>query len=168
MTASTLDRFRDALRDLDVGWHRASAADATAALSALVEAPAVGVPVPGVSLPDSVDTDPTPAALSAARTGVTPATLGVAEYGTVALPGDADGVEPVSLYPERHVAVVRERDVVPDLADAFERLGPRLRDGRESVVLATGPSATADMGALVTGVHGPGEVDVLVVEGDGS
>jgi L-lactate dehydrogenase complex protein LldG len=163
MAASTLDRFRDALAALDVGWHRTAPADATAALADLVEPPAVGVPVPGVSLPDPVDVDPTPAALSAARTGVTPAAFGVADYGTVALPGTADGVEPVSLYPERHVAVVRERDVLPDVAAAFDRLGPRLDGDRESVVLATGPSATADMGALVTGVHGPGEVDVLVV-----
>ncbi|MFB6362014.1 MAG: LUD domain-containing protein, partial [Halobacteriales archaeon] len=35
--------------------------------------------------------------------------------------------------------------------------------GRRSAVLTTGPSATADMGELVTGVHGPGDVHVVAV-----
>jgi len=163
VTTSALAAFRDALGRLDVGWTEATPGDATAAIGDLIEQPAVGAPLPGVALPEAVDTEPTPAALRAARTGVTPADVAVAEYGALALPGTAEGAEPISLYPERHVAVVRERDVVPDLAAAFERLGPRLAEGRESVVLATGPSATADMGALVTGVHGPAEVHVVVV-----
>jgi len=32
--------------------------------------------------------------------------------------------------------------------------------------MATGPSATGDMGALVQGVHGPSEVHVIVVESE--
>ena len=36
-------------------------------------------------------------------------------------------------------------------------------EGNKSVVLATGPSATADMGTLVHGVHGPKDVHVVLV-----
>ena len=98
-----------------------------------------------------------------ARTGVTAAALGVADYGSVVLRSDREGTEPVSLYVDRHVAVVRASDVVPDMPAAFERLGPLLRDGA-SAVLATGPSATADMGALVKGAHGPKTVHVVVLD----
>jgi L-lactate dehydrogenase complex protein LldG len=49
------------------------------------------------------------------------------------------------------------------MAAAFEWLGEVLRETRGSAVLATGPSATADMGALVQGAHGPKEVHVVVI-----
>ncbi|MFW5900663.1 MAG: LUD domain-containing protein, partial [Halodesulfurarchaeum sp.] len=45
----------------------------------------------------------------------------------------------------------------------FERLEAEFTAGDLSGILATGPSATADMGATVHGVHGPSEVHVIVV-----
>jgi len=125
--------------------------------------PAVGVDIAGASLPDRVETDPTTAELRAAHTGVTGASLGVAEYGSVAVEADAAGTEPVSLFVDRHVVVLRESDLVPDMSDAFAWLGPRARDESVDVVFATGPSATADMGGLVHGAHGPKEVHVVLV-----
>jgi L-lactate dehydrogenase complex protein LldG len=95
---------------------------------------------------------------------VTPAAFAVAEYGSLAIRSRPDGDEPVSLYPERHVAVVAASDVLPDMDAAFERLAASFGRGEDSVVFATGPSATGDMGALVEGVHGPREVHVVVVE----
>jgi len=135
-------------------------------LADLVEPPAVGAPLPfpDLSLSDSpaeIDTAPSAGDLQAATTGVTAGEFGVAEYGTVAVRSRPGGDEPISLYPERHVAVVRASDVV-DLDGAFDRLGELLPAG-ESVVFATGASATADMGEFVQGVHGPGEVAVLLV-----
>jgi len=135
------------------------------ALASCVEAPAVGTPLPfdGVSLPAEVQTDPTPSQLRDATTGVTPASLAIASYGTLVLRADEHGSEPVSLFNDLHVAVVRAADIVPDMSTAFEYLGDELRDTRDSAILATGPSATADMGALVQGAHGPKRVEVLVV-----
>jgi len=53
------------------------------------------------------------------------------------------------------------------MSDAFAWLGPRARDESIDVVLATGPSATADMGGLVHGAHGPKEVHVVLLrDGD--
>ncbi len=69
----------------------------------------------------------------------------------------------MSLYPPTHVAVVRERDVLPDVEAATDHLGARFAAG-ESSVFATGVSSTGDMGALVEGVHGPKHVHVIVVE----
>ena len=127
--------------------------------------PAVGVS--DASLPDRVETAPTTADLRAAHTGVTDAELGVAEYGSVAIEADAAGAEPVSLFVDRHVVVLRERDLVPDMPDAFDWLGPKTREGSVDVVFATGPSATADMGGLVHGAHGPKEVHVVLLREDG-
>jgi len=164
-----LATFEASLRRLDVDVTRTTRATLHEDLAAVAAEPAVGARLPfdGASLPDWVRTDPTPEALEAARTGVSPARLAVADYGSVALPATPDGAEPVSLFPPLHLPVVRAADVVPDMPEAFAELGPALREDRGSVVLATGPSATADMGALVRGAHGPRAVHVLLLHEEG-
>lgn len=134
-------------------------------IAAAIEEPAVGVPLPfsDAELPGSVTTNPTPAELEAATTGVTAAAGGVADYGSVVLRGDGSGTEPVSLFVERHVAVLPRERLLADMPAAFEWFGDELREGRDSFVLATGPSATADMGALVQGAHGPETVEVILL-----
>lgn len=133
-------------------------------VDALVE-PAVGAPLPfdDLDLPDAVQLHPTPTELRAAKTGVTGIPKAVAEYGTLVIQSLPGGDEPVSLYPNRHVAVLRASDLVPDLATCLAWLGDEVTAGRDSAVLATGPSATADMGELVRGVHGPRDVHVVIV-----
>lgn len=126
--------------------------------------PAVGVEVAGVSLPGRIKTDPTTAELRAAHTGVTAASLGIAAYGTVAIEADSAGTEPVSLFVDRHVVVLHESELVADMSAAFAWLGPRARNDAVDVVFATGPSATADMGGLVHGAHGPKEVHVVLLQ----
>lgn len=161
MTTDALSAFRASAERHHVTVHEVTPADVRSTVEALVEAPAVGV-APGFDLPEDVETDPTPADLDAARTGVTVASLGIADYGTLVLEQDAAASEAASLFPERHLALLRTEDVVPSIRDALGALGPRLRDGG-SAILATGPSATADMGELVLGAHGPEAVDVVLV-----
>ena len=167
MRSTHTAEFGDSLEAHGVSWTRT---DAEVFREALVEAlvePAVGVPLgyEGVSLDGApVTVDPTPAELRAATTGVTPVRLGVAAYGSFLIDSDAAGSEPVSLYPERHVAVVRASDLVADLPAAFDHLGDSYAADPTSAVFATGPSATGDMGALVEGVHGPKHVHAVVVE----
>ncbi|WP_123537687.1 LUD domain-containing protein [Halosimplex salinum] len=135
----------------------------------LAAGPAVGVELTDlpVSLADApVSVDPTPAELRAATVGVTPASLSVAGYGSLVLPGTADGAELVSLFVEHHVAVLRESDVVHDMEAAFDEFDADAETAAESRILATGPSATADMGALVEGAHGPKTVTAVVLEGE--
>lgn len=132
----------------------------------LISTPAVGVPLPfdGVSLDGvPVTTDPSPGALDAAVTGVTPGAFAIADYGSIVISGGPEGNEPVSLYPDIHVVVVRESDVLPNMTASFDRLAELIADGATSAVIATGPSATADMGALVHGAHGPKAVHVVVL-----
>jgi len=164
--ASAYDQFESHARDYGVALTRVPAADATETIAAIVESPSVGAPLPwdDVTLPDDVTTDPTPAELDAAVTGVTAASLAVADYGSLFLRATPEGTEPASLFPDLHVAVLRAADIVPDMSAAFEWFGEQARASRDSGILATGPSATADMGELVKGAHGPKAVEVVVVE----
>lgn len=161
------DQFLDSLDRLEVGWTRTSAAEMPAALDDVLAAPSIGASLPfeDLSIDGShVNLRPSPADLDAAATGVTAARLAIASYGSILIQSAVDATEAASLFPDRHVAILRASDIVPDMAAAFERLGPTLRNDAVTTILATGPSATADMGALVKGAHGPMEVHVLLVE----
>lgn len=164
--APTVDRFRDRLGDFGVTHTLTTPDGVTDAIAAELDEPAVGVPLPENlgTLPEAVETDPTPSDLRAAATGVTEATLGIADYGSLALPTTESGIEPVSLFADHHVAVVDAADIVPSMADAIDRLGEGFRADGGSAILATGPSATADMGALVQGAHGPKTVHAVIVD----
>lgn len=166
MAASPTAEFVSALEDAGVSCVTTPAADATDAIAAATTAPAVGAPLPfeGVSLPPSVETDPTTADLEAAATGITAARLGIADYGSVVLESTPAGDEPVGLYPETHVVVVAASDVVGGMATALERIAARVRETGRDQIIATGPSATADMGDLVLGAHGPRAVHAVVLE----
>ena len=93
-----------------------------------------------------------------AEVGVTTAELAVAETGSLILTTGPGKPRMVSLSPVMHVALVPRERIVATLAEAFGRLGDR------TTVMITGPSRTADIeGVLVRGVHGPGEVVVVLV-----
>lgn len=167
MSSATTDDFVAALESVSVTTWTTTAAAVTDALDAASVDPAVGTDLPyeGIALTEtSVTVDPTPAELRAARTGVTPATAGITQYGSVVLRCSGDGAEFVSLYPERHVVVVAASQIVPDMPDAIDAVADEMRDESADLIVATGPSATADMGAVVQGVHGPRAVHVIVVE----
>ncbi len=109
----------------------------------------------------------------AAITGVCGA---IAETGTLVCASGPSSARGASLIPPVHIALVAAGQVLPDLFDAFEKgSGPFSRAGLPSpkkvpdtfsacINLITGPSKTADIeGVLVTGVHGPGTVHVVLV-----
>jgi L-lactate dehydrogenase complex protein LldG len=166
MSVEPIPTFEASLDEVGVDLVRTVSDRFESTLSPLLDAPAVGTPLPfeNVSLPDVVETDPTIAELEAAETGVTAAGYGIADYGSVVIQGGADGEEPVSLYADEHIAVVAASDVLPDMDATFDRLAEDIRSGAGHAIIATGPSATADMGALVKGAHGPMDVTVVLLE----
>lgn len=166
MRTDTTDEFAAALADADVAVTRTEAAGLSDTLSDVVDEPAVAAPlgIDGVSLADApVETAVTPRRLEDAATGVTRVSGGIAEYGTFVIQADEAGTEPVALYPTEHVGVVCASDVRSDVRSTVEWLSEEFDAGRDSAVLATGASATADMGEIVTGVHGPQTVHAVIV-----
>ncbi|WP_121822970.1 LUD domain-containing protein [Halostella salina] len=165
---SHVEAFEQALADRPVTVDRITATEFPGRIEAQLDPPAVGVPLPfeGVSLSGlPVELNPTPSELTAATTGVTPVGPAVAEYGSVVVQSGVEGAEGVSLYPDKHVAVLAASDVVGSLTDAVAALSGPIADGDlSSAVIATGPSGTADMGSLVYGAHGPETVHVVVLE----
>lgn len=167
MSTGTVAKFEQSLSDVDAGSTTVTPDEFGDALSEAVSPPAVGVPLPfdDVSLSNtSVTLNPSPSKLKDATTGVAGSRLGIASLGTVAIESRREGDEIVSLFPERHVVVVRSSDITTDLESAFSWLEREFGHGNQSFVLATGPSATGDMGALVQGVHGPETEHVIIIE----
>ena len=63
-----------------------------------------------------------------------------------------------------HIAIVPAACLLTGL-DELYTLIPRPADRTSSMVFITGPSRTADIEQiLVRGVHGPGEIHVVIVE----
>lgn len=131
-----------------------------------LDQPAVGTnpPYENVSFDQlPVITSPTASELTQAKTGVTPAAFGIADYGSIVITSGEEGTEQVSLFPDKHIAILRESDILPDMVSAIDRLDEAFSEDLTSAVIATGPSATADMGELVYGAHGPSKVHVLIL-----
>lgn len=99
--------------------------------------------------------------------GLTGAIGGIAETGTLVLPGGGGRSLAASLLPEVHLAILKAEDIYSSLDQVFSQ--GRLRDeilAVSSVVFVSGPSRTADIEMTLTiGVHGPKEVHVICLRG---
>ena len=169
MTSETAEGASRGLEAAGVRTRRVPAADFHETIDEVVDGPAVGVELTEypVSLSETaVTVDPTPAELKRATVGVTPASTCIADYGSLVLSSTADGAELVSLFVDSHVVVLDEDGIVQDMQTAFEEFAADEETASESRILATGPSATADMGALVEGAHGPKDVTAILLTGD--
>jgi L-lactate utilization protein LutC len=101
--------------------------------------------------------------LFGADVGITGADYLIAETGSVVLSSRPDSPRSVSLLPPVHIVVAEGSRIVPDLFDLFACLGREATDLPAGLTIVTGPSKTGDIELrLVTGVHGPGEVHVVV------
>jgi len=72
----------------------------------------------------------------------------------------------VSLLPPIHIAIVERGQVLPTLDELFTLRRRDFLDGNlgSYMNLISGPSRSADIEyTLVTGVHGPGEVHMILV-----
>ena len=87
--------------------------------------------------------------------------VAIAQTGTIVLDGSAGmGRRVLSLIPDYHLCVVRADQIVSSLPEAITRLDPT-----RPLTFISGPSATVDIEmVLVSGVHGPRRLEVLIAE----
>ena len=106
------------------------------------------------------------AAMFEVDVGITDVHAALAESGTLVCCADECHSRSLSLVPPAHLAVVRQRDILPDMIDYWAFAGSKSPEMRtSSISFITGPSKTADIeGKLITGVHGPGRVHILLVD----
>ncbi len=93
--------------------------------------------------------------------GVSEALYGLADTGSVVLAASPEEPRARSLLPFVHVSLLRADRILPGLDELFEAVGGDLPS---ALAIVTGPSRSADIEQmLVVGVHGPGEVHVVLL-----
>jgi L-lactate dehydrogenase complex protein LldG len=91
---------------------------------------------------------------------VSKALYALADTGSVVIAAAPDEPRARSLLPFTHWTLVERGRVLPGLDELFARLGSELPS---ALAIVTGPSRSADIEQrLAVGVHGPGDVHVLI------
>lgn len=110
-------------------------------------------------------------ALEPAQICISGADIGIAESGTLLLVGAPGRPRMASLLAPVCIAVLRRGQLVRGLGEALAAV--RARYGTDplldhsNIVLITGPSRTGDIEMTLTlGVHGPGEIHVVLIDND--
>ena len=102
--------------------------------------------------------------LATCDVGVTEAFAGVARTGSVCVAVDHDYSGTISLLARMHIAVLSAERITERPGDLFDRHFLNGKAMQRNFVFITGPSATADMGPLVRGVHGPHQLHIIILE----
>jgi L-lactate dehydrogenase complex protein LldG len=105
--------------------------------------------------------------LADAGVGVTGAVTAAAASGTVGIACGPRAPRATGLVPPAHICLVLRDTMVEELAAAIRRWMPTApgEDLPSNLVWVSGPSRSADLELVLTvGVHGPGAVDVIVVD----
>ncbi len=110
-----------------------------------------------------VRVDASPEEMVNSAAGVTEAFAGVASTGSVCIDISYQRTGMVSLLTPLQIAIVAAEAIVPQPRDLFRRDVLGARGMERDFVFVTGPSATADMGPLVRGVHGPHKLNIIVL-----
>ncbi|MDD9954830.1 MAG: lactate utilization protein [Anaerolineaceae bacterium] len=109
-------------------------------------------------------------ACEAAEAGISGADAAIAATGSLVVSTAPGMGRLATLLPPQHIVLLRQERLLPSLeawvaqqrADDLAHLGTR-----SNLCIITGPSRTADIEKnLVLGVHGPGRLQVVVVEGE--
>jgi L-lactate utilization protein LutB len=99
-----------------------------------------------------------------AEVGINFADYALADTGSLVFLSESHESRLISLLPPVHIALVARKRILSGLDELFT-LVPQPLAQSSAMVLITGPSRTADIEMrLVRGVHGPGEIHVIIVE----
>jgi L-lactate dehydrogenase complex protein LldG len=102
-------------------------------------------------------------ACAGAAIGITGAEYALADTGTLVVFSGPEESRLMSLLPPLHIALVERGRILTGLDELLVTM-PLPAQRSSSMVLITGPSRTADIEQiLVRGVHGPGELHVVII-----
>lgn len=108
--------------------------------------------------------NPSDEQLARAEAGITEAFAGVASSGSICVALGTPLVAAASLLMPLHIVLLSAERIVERPRDLFDEARLGGEGLRRNLVFITGPSATADMGPLVRGVHGPHRLHILLLE----
>jgi L-lactate dehydrogenase complex protein LldG len=132
----------------------------------LVDAFAAAAAASGAHVHRDVDPEEIVAGRSEDEVGLSRAVYALADTGSVVLAAGPDEPRARSLLPPVHVAILEAERILPGLPELFAELRGELPS---ALAIVTGPSRSADIEQkLVLGVHGPGEVHIVIRGGSGS
>ncbi len=101
--------------------------------------------------------------VTAASAAIEEVAWGIADTGTIVCIGSIRERLQASLFPEHHIALLRESGIRKTFLDVMRML----TDLPRNITLITGPSRTADIEkTLVLGMHGPRRLTILVIKDD--
>ena len=100
--------------------------------------------------------------------GLTIADWGIAETATLVMDSTSEDFRIATMLCETHVAVLPKSRIVPDVMSLEDELASALKTAPKYLAFISGASRTADIERVLTiGVHGPQELHLLILEGDG-
>ena len=98
-----------------------------------------------------------------ADVGISSAEYALADTGSLVMMSSAQEPRLITLLPPMHLAIVPVDRLLVNIDDLLTRV-PLPAEQTSAMVFITGPSRTADIEQiLVRGVHGPGEIHVVLV-----
>jgi len=167
-----VDLFVERVGDYRASVHRTVTADLPATITAVLDVRGATRVVMPAGIPDAwltalaierVTDEPPLSHDALDRLGgvLTGCAVAIAETGTIVLDaGPAQGRRALSLLPDLHVCVVLAEQIVGSVPEALAHLAPT-----RPQTWISGPSATSDIELQrVEGVHGPRQLDVIVVD----
>lgn len=112
----------------------------------------------------NVITNPVKNQISQTKIGITDAFCAIASTGSVCVSTTSSLSSIISMLVKKHIVVIDSKTIVPRPRDLFSNKYIDSEKLNHNFSIITGPSATADMGPLVRGVHGPGKLHIIVLE----
>ncbi|MCP4415049.1 MAG: hypothetical protein GY805_00405 [Chloroflexi bacterium] len=102
------------------------------------------------------------------RVGITGVDAALAATGSLVMLSGNGRYRAASLLPETHIAILTANQILPDLESYFaaqeEDAYQKVKQA-SNLVIVSGPSRTADIAMqLVLGMHGPGELHIILLE----
>ncbi len=112
----------------------------------------------------NIVTKPDTDELATTEVGITDAFAGVARTGSVCITINPGLDSYISLLPRKHIVILESKNIVARPRDIFENYILKNRVEETGWIFISGPSATADMGELVRGVHGPDKLHIILLD----